>query len=46
MIYYMDKQTGELLTRREMLEKAANDYDLFDNTNALSMEEYFEKVVI
>lgn len=41
---YINRETGELLTRREMLKQFAEDYDGNDPTNAVSWAEYFEKV--
>lgn len=41
---YMNRQTGELLTRREMLRQFAEDYDGDDPTNAVGWNEYFEEV--
>ena len=41
---YMNRETGELLTRREMLKQFADDYDGEELTNALSWAEYFEEV--
>ena len=40
--YYMNLETGELLTYREMVEQAAELYDLDDWTNALGLLEYYE----
>jgi len=44
MWYYMNRQTGELLTRQEMLDQFAADYDGDDPTNAVSYHEYYERV--
>lgn len=41
---YINRETGELLTRREMLKQFAEDYDGNDPTNAVSWTEYFEEV--
>ena len=41
---YINRETGELLTRREMLKQFAEDYDGNDLTNAVSWAEYFEEV--
>lgn len=41
---YINRETGELLTRREMLKQFAEDYDGNDPTNAVSWAEYFEEV--
>jgi len=40
--YYMNLETGELLTYREMVERAAELYDLDDWTNLLELTEYYE----
>ena len=40
--FYMDIWTGELLTLAGMLDKAVQDYDFDDWTNALELTEYFE----
>ena len=42
MIYYMNRETGELLTKAEMLEQAATEYDLNDETNGLEWSEYYD----
>lgn len=44
MIYYVNRETGELLTKAEMLEQAATEYDFDDETNGLEWSEYYEKV--
>jgi len=41
---YMNRETGELLTRREMLKQFAEHYDGGDPTNAVGWAEYFEEV--
>lgn len=41
-MYYMNKETGELLTKAEMLEQAAIEYDMNDDTNGLDWSEYYE----
>ena len=41
---YLNRMTGELLTRKEMLRQFAEDYDGGDSTNVLSWAEYFEEV--
>ena len=40
--YYMNLETGELLTRDEMINQAEEDYDVDDVTNALDVWEYYE----
>lgn len=42
MIYYMNRETGELLTKAEMLKQAATEYDLNDETNGLEWSEYYD----
>lgn len=44
MNWYMNKETGELLSWEEMIEQGAEEYDLDDPTNGLSWEEYYEKI--
>ncbi len=41
---YINHETGELLTRREMMKQFAEDYDGNDPANAVSWAEYFEEV--
>lgn len=41
---YINRETGELLNRREMLKQFAEDYDGNDPTNSVSWAEYFEEV--
>lgn len=40
--YYMNKETGELLTLRQAVEQAEVEYDYGDPTNDVSLEEYYE----
>ena len=40
--YYRNLETGELLTKAEMLEQAAEMYDFDDWTNAVELWEYYE----
>ena len=40
--YYMNFETGELLTLDEMLTQAEEEYDFDDWTNALELTEYYE----
>lgn len=40
---YLNKETGELLTRREMEKQFAEMYDGDDPTNGLDWTEYFEE---
>lgn len=44
--YYMNKDTGELLTKREMLEQWKTEYDGDDPTNMLSVEEQYVETLI
>ena len=44
--YYMDRQTGEIMTYRQMLENGARDYDLDDPTNCLDYPEYYEQMEV
>ena len=41
---WMNRETGELLTRAEMRKQGAELYDLDDNTNILDYNEYYERV--
>ena len=41
---YQNKETGELLTRKEMLNQFAEDYDGGDPTNPIEWDEYYEEV--
>ena len=41
--YYMNLETGELLTYKQMIEQAEELYDFGDWTNALELCEYYEK---
>lgn len=43
MYYYMNNETGELLTKKEALEIWCNEYDGNDPTNDLPFSEVFEK---
>lgn len=43
--YYMNLQTGEILTRDEMLKQAKEDYDVGDPTNLLELDEYYTEIV-
>ena len=38
---WMNKETGHLLTYDEMVEEAAEWYDLGDDTNAMGYDEYY-----
>lgn len=46
MIYYKNKDTGELLTREEMLTQWRDAYDGEDPTNALGWAEQYDKVEV
>ena len=39
---WMNREHGHLLTYDEMLEEAAELYDIGDDTNAVALEEYYE----
>lgn len=43
-MYYMNKETGELLTYNEMVEQAKDWYDYGDDTNCIGLNEYYERV--
>lgn len=40
---YMNRETGEVLTYKEMLTQFAEEYDGDDPTNALGWQEYYEE---
>lgn len=40
---YMNKETGELLTKAEMMQEGARLYDLGDPTNIFTYSDYYEK---
>ena len=40
--YYMNLETGELLTRAQMLIQAEEEYDFDDWTNAVELWDYYE----
>ena len=39
--YYMNLETGELLTREQMMAEAAEQYDMDDWTNAVELWEFY-----
>ena len=41
---WINRETGELLTTGEMLKQGAEEYDLNDPTNILSIDEYYIKL--
>ena len=41
---YVDRQDGELLTHKQAVRKAIEQYDYMDDTNCITFEELFEKV--
>lgn len=43
-VYWMNRDTGELLTYDEMQKQFAEDYDGNDETNFISYHEYYKKV--
>ena len=44
MTYFMNRETGELLTRPEMIQQFREEYDGDDPTNCVSWDEYFKEV--
>lgn len=44
MFYFMNRETGELLTRAEMMTQFRDEYDGDDPTNPLSWDEYYKEV--
>lgn len=44
--YYMNLETGELLTWDAMMEMFAEEYDGGDPTNGIGWQEYFKKVEV
>lgn len=40
--YYMNLETGELLTRAQMFDQAEELYDFGDYTNSVELWEYYE----
>ena len=46
MTLYMNKESGELLTFSEMVEQAAEQYDMDDPTNGCKLDEYYERVQV
>lgn len=45
-IGYMNIETGELLTRSDMLSQFKTEYDGDDPTNCLGWSEYYEEVIL
>lgn len=45
-IGYMNIETGELLTRSDMLSQFKTGYDGDDPTNCLDWSEYYEEVIL
>lgn len=43
---YMNRETGDLLTREQMRQQGAELYDLDDDTNGLEWAEYYDVVII
>ncbi len=41
---YMNRETGEILTKDEMLQQFMEDYDGGDDTNIISWNEYYIKL--
>lgn len=44
-MYFMNRETGELLTLPEMLEQAVEEYDLNDPTNVMTLFDYYQLAV-
>lgn len=42
--FYMNKETGEILSRQAMLRQFDDEYDGGDPTNVLGWQEYYEEV--
>lgn len=42
--FYMNRETGEVLSRQMMLKQFAEEYDGDDPTNAVGWDEYYEEV--
>lgn len=45
-MYFINRETDELLTREQMLQEGAELYDLDDDTNGLEWTEYYEAVIL
>lgn len=43
MALYMNRQTGEVMTRRQAEEEGKRLYDLFDPTNIFTFDDYYVK---
>lgn len=41
MKYYMNLETGELLTYKEMIRQRIEEYDLDDDTNVMNWQDYY-----
>lgn len=41
---YMNKETGEVLTYKQMVKQFEEEYDGNDPCNALSYDEYYEEI--
>lgn len=44
MRYFVNRDTGELLTRSEMMAQFRDEYDGDDPTNCVSWDEYYREV--
>lgn len=42
--FYMNRETGELLSRQMMLKQFSEEYDGDDPTNSIGWDEYYEEV--
>lgn len=43
-VYFVNRETGEVLTREEMTKQFREEYDGDDPTNAIDISEYYEEV--
>lgn len=43
---YMNLETGEVLTRQEMLKQFDEEHDGLDPTNGISLFEYYEEIEV
>lgn len=42
--YFMNKETGEVLTYKEMIQQGIEEYDLDDPTNLIDWSEIYEEL--
>ena len=43
--YFMNRETGELLTYKEMIVEGEELYDLNEDTNVLEYLEYYKRII-